>query len=66
MNKNQSLYMEWVTLAHASNLTGASKDALREHIKKGHFEQGIHWLKKKGRVYIHLGSFNQWLEDTEA
>jgi hypothetical protein len=59
-------YLEWVTIAHASTLTGATRDALREHIKKGHLEERIHWIKKKNRIWIHLGRFNQWLENTEA
>ncbi|MBV1905652.1 MAG: hypothetical protein KUG75_06215 [Pseudomonadales bacterium] len=55
---------KWVTIQKLSELTGISREGLYAHKKKGHLRQEIHWIKRHGRLFIHLENFFSWLENT--
>lgn len=62
MMSDQTIYLEWVRLHRACELTGMTVNSLREYIKKGHLQESRHWVKRDGRHWIHLGAFNKWVQ----
>ncbi|MBT5790026.1 MAG: hypothetical protein HN738_01740 [Gammaproteobacteria bacterium] len=53
--------LEWMLLTKVAERTGASVNAIREYIKKGYLPEGIVWVKNRGRIWIHIREFNQWV-----
>ncbi len=56
---------KWVTVQKLSEITGMPREGFYAHKKKGRLKQEIHWIKRHGRIFIHLENFYTWLEDTE-
>lgn len=61
MSQSQLNDIEWMLLTEVSKRTGATENAIREYIKKGYLAEGIVWVKTKGRIWIHIKEFNQWV-----
>ena len=53
--------LEWMLLTKVAERTGASVNAIREYIKKGYLPEGIVGVKNRGRIWIHIREFNQWV-----
>jgi hypothetical protein len=63
--ETKSDYLGWVRFSRCCDLTGMTENALREYIKKGDLRESVHWIKRKGRYWIHLGEFNLWVSTGE-
>ena len=61
MSQSQLNDIEWMLLTEVSKRTGATENAIREYIKKGYLAERIVWVKTKGRIWIHIKEFNQWV-----
>ena len=59
---DQSNYLGWVRFNRACELTGLTVNSLREYIKKEQLQESIHWVKRQGRYWIHLGALNTWVK----
>lgn len=57
---------KWVTVEKLSELVGLSREAIWAMKKKGQLREGVHWIKKGRRLFIHLENFYRCLEGTEA
>lgn len=62
MSSASKLELSWMTFDKLSELTGLSVESLRAHKKKGHLREKYHWTKNKGRLFIHYGRFQEWIE----
>lgn len=62
-NSNQLSCAQLVRLPKFAEVTGCSRDALYEYIKKVDLRQYVHWYKKKGRYWIDTKEFDKWVRD---
>jgi hypothetical protein len=53
---------QWKLLTEVSVRTGYSEEALRAYKKKGLIVKDVHWIKRRGRIFIHAMRFNEWIE----
>lgn len=54
---------QWVLVKRFAEVTGYSENAVRHKVKNGTWVQGRLWRKAPdGRVFIHLGEFERWVE----
>lgn len=55
--------MHWVLIKKLVELTGYTDDAVRAKIKRGVWQQNIHWRKAPdGRILFNLMAIKEWIE----
>ena len=58
--------VKWVTIDKYSELSGCTKEAIRNRIKKRVWYHELQYKKAKGRIYINIEEVEKWIENTPA
>lgn len=54
--------MQWVLRDKLCELFGYTKDAIYGYRRKGVWREGIHFVKRQGRLYFNVQAINSWVE----
>ncbi len=54
--------MKWVLRDKLCELYGYSKDAVYAYCKKGIWREGVHFVKRQGRLYFNIQAIDSWVE----
>lgn len=52
----------FVTIELAAAKTGLTQPAIRAKINKGEWAEGMHYVRRDGRVYIDMEGYERWVE----
>jgi hypothetical protein len=52
----------FVTIELASTMTGFTRKAIESKIYRGDWLEGLHWVRRDGRVLIDMQSYERWAE----
>lgn len=64
---NQLIFVPYVLVAKAAELTGYSVKAIEQKIDKGQWVEGREWVKAPdGRRLISMKGFEQWVQQHRA
>lgn len=62
MSQPQENEVAWAKFELVSKQSGWTVNALRELKKKGKIREGYLWVKREGRLLMHIERFNKWIE----
>ena len=54
--------VRYVTISRAAELTGVTEWAIRKRITRCVWLEGVHWMRRGGRIYIDLEGIDKWVE----
>ena len=63
--QQQQTDIEWMILKEVCKRSGQTEDAFREYMKRGDWVNGVHWVKRKDRIWIQIKEFNNWVSTGE-
>ena len=58
--------MKYVLINKLCELYGYSRNAIYAYVKKGIWIEGIHFVKKQGRLYFNTQAIERWVEGKAA
>lgn len=56
----------FVTIELASAKTGLTVPAIRAKIHKAEWAEGMHYVRRDGRIYIDMEGYERWVEKGRA
>ncbi|MBL1142713.1 MAG: DUF1233 family excisionase [Proteobacteria bacterium] len=58
--------MKYVVIKKLSQDSGLTENAIRAYRKKGIWREGVHWIKRQGRLYFNHQEIEKWIEGKTA
>ena len=58
--------MNWIRIEKLHELTGIPIDGIYKYKSRGIWIEGIHWVKRQGRLYFSIKAIERWVEGKAA
>lgn len=55
----------FVQLGVFETMTGVTSDAVQKMINRGEWTEGVHFRRRRGRIYVDLRGYHAWVEDQQ-
>lgn len=52
----------FVQLGVFETMTGVTSDAVQKMIHSGEWTEGVHFRRRKGRIYVDLRGYDAWVD----